>query len=188
MTAPTQDTLLPELPLSFGYNLDERGRREYTIGQPKAGEAEALADAMDYYHAPTGWRRDGCPTYRRDPEDLVARYMRIFWGTEVRRVSLQGHTQGDWAEGYVVLDNLAATHGPDYALSPGEAQRILASVAKEWEDYFQGDVYGFEVTDMDGFVLDSCWGFYLGEGETLEDFAKGLCYGHVDAQRVEVIR
>lgn len=44
--------------------------------------------------------------------------------------------------------------------SEDEAREAAGYHVEEFSGYIGGDVYGFEVTDEDGEVLDSCWGFY----------------------------
>lgn len=176
--------------------------RQYRIGKPQSltmardhariylsiwestDAAWGCKRAADAYHSPTGWHRDGRPAYRHAPDVLTARYMRLFYGVEVRRVDLYG--QGDFAEGYLVLDNLAQTHGDDYVLSEGEGRAILKSCAIEWQAYWAGEVYGFIHTTADGEELDSCWGFYLNEGHGPVEFAKSGAYGHVNGHVTEV--
>jgi hypothetical protein len=36
----------------------------------------------------------------------------------------------------------------------------LASEVKTYDQYLNNDVYGFEIKDSSGNVIDSCWGFY----------------------------
>lgn len=41
-----------------------------------------------------------------------------------------------------------------------QVERTLLSEVETYNQYHSGDVYGYEVLDSDGDVLDSCWGFY----------------------------
>jgi len=145
--------------------------REYRIGKPQTDATEACKRAAEHY----AYRH-----YSTRAEELTRRYMRLLHGVEVRSVDLHGTGQSDWAEGYLVLDNLAETHGDDYILSEGEGQVILKSCAVEWQAYWAGEVYGFIHTTADGEELDSCWGFYLNEGHGPVEFAKSGAYGHVN--------
>jgi hypothetical protein len=38
-------------------------------------------------------------------------------------------------------------------------ERMLQAEVREYNDYLQGDVYGYTVEDDEGRTLDSCWGF-----------------------------
>lgn len=40
------------------------------------------------------------------------------------------------------------------------ALRVLAGEVKTFDQYLTGDVYGYTITDKDGDVVDSCWGYY----------------------------
>jgi len=40
------------------------------------------------------------------------------------------------------------------------ALRVLSGEVKTFDQYLTGDVYGYTITDKDGDVVDSCWGFY----------------------------
>lgn len=53
---------------------------------------------------------------------------------------------------------------------------ILQSEVKTYDQYLTGDVYGYVITDEEGEVVDSCWGFYG------EDEAKGAGVEALEAQ------
>ena len=40
------------------------------------------------------------------------------------------------------------------------ALRVLRGEVETFDQYLRGDVYGYTITDKDGDVVDSCWGFY----------------------------
>jgi hypothetical protein len=40
------------------------------------------------------------------------------------------------------------------------ALRVLQGEVETFDQYLRGDVYGYTITDKDGDVVDSCWGFY----------------------------
>ncbi len=44
--------------------------------------------------------------------------------------------------------------------SEEEARELAGHHVEAFSQYIGGDVYGFEITDEDGEMLDSCWGFY----------------------------
>ena len=41
-----------------------------------------------------------------------------------------------------------------------DALRVLTGEVATFDQYLRGDVYGYTITDRDGDVVDSCWGFY----------------------------
>lgn len=53
-----------------------------------------------------------------------------------------------------------------------KALKVLKAEIEELDQYIQGDVYGYQVFDPSGEVVDSCWGYYgdadycLQEGES----------------------
>ena len=46
---------------------------------------------------------------------------------------------------------------PDYEAN---AIRVLSGEVETFDEYLQGDVYGYTITDAHGDIVDSCWGFY----------------------------
>lgn len=40
------------------------------------------------------------------------------------------------------------------------ARRVLRGEVETFDQYLRGDVYGYTITDKDGDVVDSCWGYY----------------------------
>jgi hypothetical protein len=40
------------------------------------------------------------------------------------------------------------------------ALRVLTGEVETFDQYLQGDVYGYTITDAHGDIVDSCWGFY----------------------------
>ena len=40
------------------------------------------------------------------------------------------------------------------------ALRVLRRQVETFDQYLRGDVYGYTITDKNGDVVDSCWGFY----------------------------
>lgn len=41
-----------------------------------------------------------------------------------------------------------------------KALKCLIGEVKTFDQYLRGDVYGYTITDKDGDVVDSCWGYY----------------------------
>ena len=58
--------------------------------------------------------------------------------------------------------------GNKYATKKIIAQAIsqVKSEVNTLDQYIRGDVYGFQINDVDGNVEDSCWGFYGGDIHT----------------------
>ena len=46
------------------------------------------------------------------------------------------------------------------ARTKAKARTSALGLIKTWNDYLSGNVYGFEIEDASGQVIDSCWGFY----------------------------
>ena len=44
--------------------------------------------------------------------------------------------------------------------------RYLQEEVKQYDQFLQGDVYGFELIGPDGEKIDSCWGFYGSDWKT----------------------
>ena len=57
-----------------------------------------------------------------------------------------------------------------------KALKVLKAEIEELDQYIQGDVYGYQVFDPSGEVVDSCWGYYgdadycLKEGESFVEY------------------
>ena len=60
-----------------------------------------------------------------------------------------------------------------------KAMKCLEAELKTYDDYLQGNVWGYVIENEDGDDVDSCWGFY---GDELEE--TGIL-GHVAAEHVE---
>jgi len=50
-----------------------------------------------------------------------------------------------------------------------KVMKCLEGEVEDWDCYYQGCVYGYEVLDEDGCVVDSCWGFYDKPEEVLKE-------------------
>ena len=44
--------------------------------------------------------------------------------------------------------------------------RYLQEEVKQYDQFIQGDIYGFKLIDPDGEEIDSCWGFYGSDWKT----------------------
>lgn len=70
--------------------------------------------------------------------------------------------------GWVVIEKDERWWGDPTKMDPRTWYDIAKAHIEEWNQYIEGDVYGYEVKDEVGEVLDSCWGFY-GKQYALED-------------------
>lgn len=60
----------------------------------------------------------------------------------------------------------------DHRISKARLKRayeILEQDVRVYNDYLTGSCYGYEVEDPEGEPIDSCWGYYLSEGEKYND-------------------
>ena len=53
---------------------------------------------------------------------------------------------------------------PTIAENYDKITKCLEGEVESWDQYYQGEVFGYEVLDEDDDVIDSCWGFYGYEG------------------------
>ena len=93
----------------------------------------------------------------------------------------QGHVivefSTDAGECYAVidLDTVKKEYGDKSVKSRNKARRYAEAEIEEFQNWANGEVYGYIITDNDGETLDSCWGFYGYEycKEEAERAAKG---------------
>jgi len=146
---------------------------------------DSLGTILGY--APSAWRR-GTNYSDRDapdlrytlPEDVIAEPGTVY-------VPLQYQDYG--SNGARLLADAGATYNPDIhngviyvdrakwqreyrrtRLTNALRARILECLVDEIETqdaYYQGDVYGFVVSDSHNEHLDSCWGFYGADRESM---------------------
>lgn len=64
--------------------------------------------------------------------------------------------------GFITIsrDKIIAEYGNDSAESREKARQCLKSETETWNQYLNGEVYGFIITDESGEIVDSCGGFY----------------------------
>jgi hypothetical protein len=51
-------------------------------------------------------------------------------------------------------------YGDDSSASRARARKCLEAEVETYNDYVQGEVYGYTLLDVDGEEIDSCFGFY----------------------------
>jgi hypothetical protein len=61
-------------------------------------------------------------------------------------------------------------------LAMQKAEKYIAGEVDDYDKYLRGDVYGYVIVDADGEELDSCWGIYGGEEDTIKE-----CQEYIDA-------
>ena len=64
--------------------------------------------------------------------------------------------------------------------------KCLEAEVKEWDQYFRGEVFGYEVT-KDGEFIDSCWGFYGDAEMVMQEGIDIINYYADNAERREKI-
>ena len=64
---------------------------------------------------------------------------------------------------YVTHENCVKEFGENYDVA--HIEKILKCEVEEYDQYLQGDIWGFEIVDDDGELIDSCYGFYGDEIE-----------------------
>ena len=75
-----------------------------------------------------------------------------------------------------------AKFNPDEYNSRESLEHAIQAEIEEYDHYLRGNVYGYEVEDEDGNLLESCWGFFGDyDGHVLEE-AREQCDWH-DKQR-----
>ncbi len=113
---------------------------------------------------------------RRGVAGLV-RYLRLMCGIYALPFDVLSHgtstireasEKDTYCSGYIAADAASITMT---GVPLGKVYDGLRSELDEWRQFFEGDVYGYVVTDAEGNTLDSCWGFYgfeYAKGEAVE--------------------
>ena len=65
--------------------------------------------------------------------------------------------------------------GPHMVTLRQATERVLRGEVRTYDQYLQGDVWGYEIVDNDEEVIDSCWGFY-GEDCCRQEAEDALAY------------
>lgn len=87
-----------------------------------------------------------------------------------------GHPNDEWDSGLFGIiaypkSNIERDFGPN---AEDKALSFLKGVVEEVNDYYQGDVWRYELTDKNGDVCDSCCGFYGSLEEVLPMMKENL--------------
>lgn len=62
--------------------------------------------------------------------------------------------------GLPAAEKMRAEYGRYWRKHREDALRVLRSEVEMYDQYLRGDIYGFEIVDHTGDVIDSYWGFY----------------------------
>lgn len=83
-----------------------------------------------------------------------------------------GNTFDKWDGGRVGFIYITKATAKENKLTKKQAEKIIKQDLETYNQYVNGDVYGYEVKNPDGDVIDSCWCFYGNYG--LEEEAKSI--------------
>ena len=75
---------------------------------------------------------------------------------------------------YVSMDDIKKEYDTD-KITPELKEiinRVLKGEVSEYDQYLTGDVYGYQLEDSSGEIIDSCWGYY---GSAGIDYIKEQC-------------
>ena len=80
-----------------------------------------------------------------------------------------GDPWDSWQAGYIYVtaETLKAEyldHGYTMEKAIEAARECIQGEIETFDDYLRGNVYGYEITDESGVLLDSCWGYYGDSG------------------------
>lgn len=88
--------------------------------------------------------------------------------SQFRAVDSMGWDWGKVGFIYCTRSDIKETYGKVTTESLMMAESLLEAEVKEYDKYLTGEVYGFILTE-DGEEIDSCWGFYGGIEQILEE-------------------
>lgn len=123
------------------------------------------------------------PAYARGGGRMLERYLELSGGAYIP-VAMIDHSgislyesrgahpmdPGGWDSGRIGILYAAASAIADAGLDRDSVLDVLRSELHEWDAYVRGDVIGYVVTTPDGFVVDSCWGYYPDGSESSDGF------------------
>ena len=64
-----------------------------------------------------------------------------------------------------------------------KVKKVLKSEVDTYNQYLNLDVYGYEIVDAKGEVIDSCWGFY-GYDHCIEEATAAVKYAESEAEKI----
>lgn len=124
------------------YALGDRKIREFEYGSPQEIITEIMEDE--------GPMAAQLPLYLYDHSGITM-------STTSERFRVIDHAGWDW--GVVGFIYVSKAKMEEERLDVNRAEEILRAEVEVYNSYLTGDVYGYEVKDADGKVLESCWGF-----------------------------
>lgn len=80
----------------------------------------------------------------------------------------------------ITKQKIIREYGDDSLVSRAKARKCLEAEVETYNDYVQGEVYGYVLKDENGEEIDSCWGFY-GYDPTVNGI-----FDHVDIDQKDV--
>jgi len=123
-----------EAPFSHGVTIYYRNASRYTLGEKRVSDATLfnLGQDEDVYRFPV---------------------YALVHGTSALSLTPFTCPWDSGRSGTVTVDK-------DQVDSEEEAREAAKSHVEAFSQYIGGDVYGYEITDEDNEMIDSCWGFY----------------------------
>lgn len=123
-----------EAPFSHGVTIYYRNASRYTLGEKRVSDATLfnLGQDEDVYRFPV---------------------YALVHGTSALSLTPFTCPWDSGRSGTVTVDK-------DQVDSEETAREVAKSHVEAFSQYIGGDVYGYEITDESGEMLDSCWGFY----------------------------
>lgn len=102
---------------------------------------------------------------------------------------------GGWDSGqvgfiYITPEKARKEYGWKH-ITKGRVKKLveyLTGEVKEFDQYLTGDVYGYTITDEDGNVMDSCWGFFgheYAKQEMASQLDASIAYEREQVQKIE---
>lgn len=139
-----------------------------------------VANHRDFYVPEPGEKR-----VPNDPAELIDRYRKTHWIFPLEAyihsgvVLAFGH-EGNFPDRRWDVSQLGFifVSKKEWRLRKS-ARKAAASLIAEWNQYLEGDVWGYVIEDDDGEHLDSCWGMY--GREYCVDEAVSCLKGHLAA-------
>ncbi len=86
-----------------------------------------------------------------------------------------------WDSGCVGLIYVTVEDLRKEGISNSDALKVMQGEVETYNDYLTGNCWGYVITDKQGALLDSCWGF-LGDREYCESEMSSLLAHHEEAE------
>jgi hypothetical protein len=131
----------------------------------KGMEQFKFAEPQDYYRWKELTSEDGDPVAVELPLSLYEHGGMTMWAGRPGEGPPGTNCQWDSGQvGYIFVTRKKALADMGWKLLTmtrlQKLTEILTSEVKTYDQFLQGDIYGYVVEDVEGESLDSCWGFY----------------------------